>query len=113
MTSSRTLSAGVVLWLLGAGLPLAASAVGDKASSVEPSEWINGKGSTTWRSLKGRLILVEKWATWCPPCRESIAHLNQLHQEYSKKGLVIIGVSEEPVATIKSFMEKTEMKYLV
>jgi len=44
--------------------PAVLGGVGDKASSVEPSEWINNKGPVSWSNLKGRLILVEKWATW-------------------------------------------------
>lgn len=87
--------------------------VGQKAPTVEPSEWINAKGAVNWQSLRGRLILVEKWATWCGPCRESIPHLIKLHDEYGKKGLVIIGVSDEAAGTIKPFVEKMNMNYLV
>ena len=35
-----------------------------KAPEVKPTEWLNAKGATSWDTLKGRLILVEKWATW-------------------------------------------------
>jgi hypothetical protein len=38
--------------------------VGDKAPPLEPSQWLNHIGPISWDSLKGRLILVEKWATW-------------------------------------------------
>jgi hypothetical protein len=42
----------------------AAAAVGEKAPAVEPKEWLNSKEAVTWNQLKGRVILVEKWATW-------------------------------------------------
>jgi hypothetical protein len=42
----------------------AAASIGSPAPAVEPSEWLNTKGPTSWKDLKGRVILVEKWATW-------------------------------------------------
>jgi len=44
-------------------------------------------------SLKGSVVLLDFWATWCPPCRESIPHLAELHRKYGKQGLVIVGMS--------------------
>ena len=41
----------------------------------------------------GKVILVDFWATWCPPCQEMIPILSKLHKRYSDKGLVILGVS--------------------
>ena len=36
---------------------------GDKAPALNPTKWLNARSNTTWKSLKGRVILVEKWAT--------------------------------------------------
>jgi hypothetical protein len=58
----RRSSAIALALLFGAGA--AAPAFAEKAPSVEPSKWFNGKGEVSWDGLKGRLILVEKWATW-------------------------------------------------
>ena len=41
----------------------------------------------------GKVILLDFWATWCPPCKEGIPHLNQLYREYRKDGLGVIGIS--------------------
>lgn len=51
---------------LGAGLAQAhgAATVGSPAPAVEPSEWLNSKTPLTWKELQGRVILVERWATW-------------------------------------------------
>jgi thiol-disulfide isomerase/thioredoxin len=87
--------------------------LGSQATAVEPSEWINAKPGFAWKDLKGHLVLVEKWATWCAPCRTSIPHLNELKEKYGKQGLSIIGVTEEPAAKVKPFVEEQGMKYLI
>jgi len=54
-------------------------------------------------SLKGKVVLLDYWATWCGPCRRSMPELERLHQEYSRKGLVVLGVSvDDPPAHKKA-----------
>lgn len=54
---------GLVALTPSAGL-LAKAEVGSKAPRLEPKEWLNTEGRMSWSQLKGRVILVEKWATW-------------------------------------------------
>lgn len=42
---------------------------------------------------RGKTVLLEFWATWCPPCRESVPGLERLHNAYKDKGLVVLAVS--------------------
>ena len=58
-------------------------------------------------------VLLEFWATWCPPCRESIPHLNELHAKYKERGLVIIGATDEAASVIRKFQKDTPMDYAV
>jgi thiol-disulfide isomerase/thioredoxin len=44
-------------------------------------------------SLRGRVVLVDFWATWCAPCLEELPRLKRLHARYHAQGLTIIGVS--------------------
>src|SRR6478752_3500294 len=43
----------------------------------------------------GKPTIVEFWATWCPPCRQTIPHLNQIYTDYHGKGLQIVGITDE------------------
>ena len=66
------------------------------------------------RSFRGKVVLLDFWATWCPPCREEIPYLNELNSQYGKDGLVVVGIaldhgrSEE----VKKFVEKNEVGYI-
>lgn len=78
-------------------------------------EWVTDKRVNP-EELKGKPYVVEFWATWCPPCRQSIPHLNKLAKEYEPKGLKIIGLTTEPVSeakAIKAFAKKMKMAYYV
>src|SRR5215813_10851796 len=63
-------------------------------------------------SLKGKVVIVNFWATWCPPCRAEIPDLIKLQNKY-KDQLQIIGVSddEDPPATVKKWAGEHKMNY--
>lgn len=54
---------------------------------------LDGQGELALRDLRGEVLLVNGWATWCEPCREEMPLLQQLHQDYAGSGLQVIGVS--------------------
>jgi thiol-disulfide isomerase/thioredoxin len=64
--------------------------------------------------LKGKVVLMNFWATWCPPCRAEIPDLMELQSRYRDK-LVIIGVSEDdpPIDTVTKFVADEKMNYPV
>lgn len=60
----------------------------------------------------GKLLLLNFWATWCPPCIEEIPGLNELARELGPKGLVILGVSvDKDPALYKQFLERNPLAY--
>jgi peroxiredoxin len=54
------------------------------------------------KDLKGKVIILDFFATWCPPCREEFPHFNNLYAEYKDKGLVMLGVCSDAIDTEKA-----------
>lgn len=60
---------------------------------LEVEQWLNTDGKVLkLADLKGKVIVLDFWGTWCPPCRAAMPHLKELYDKHKKDGLVIIGV---------------------
>ena len=65
-------------------------------------------------SYRGKVVLLDFWATWCDPCREEIPHFVELQKRYADAGLQIIGVSMDDSADpVRPFYQKFHMNYPV
>ena len=65
---------------------------------------------------KGNVVLVDYWATWCPPCREGLPHVNEIAQnkDYAAKGLKVWAInSKENAAKVKPFLKKMNLNMTV
>lgn len=62
------------------------------AKATSSPAWGEG-GKIDFAKLKGKVVVVEFWATWCPPCTKSVPHLNGLYKKNKERGLLIVGLS--------------------
>ena len=68
------------------------------------------------KQFRGKVVLLDFWATWCPPCRSSIPDLVKLYNENKKKGLVVLGISMDSRVRcnderLKRFGKKLKINY--
>lgn len=71
---------------------------------------LNGK-SWTLRDLEGKVVLVNFWATWCPPCRREMPDLESLYKRFKARGFVILGISDEKAGTVQAFIHDHNVTY--
>ena len=82
-----------------AGLALALAAIGvpsfalDAGQAVPDIELSSGAGADRLSKLKGKVVYVDFWASWCGPCRQSFPWMNEMQGKYGTKGLQIVGIN--------------------
>ncbi len=86
------------------------SLLGKTAPDFEPAVQAGAKlGKLS--SLKGKVVLIDFFATWCGPCVMAMPHLEELHHKLASKGLVVMGVSTETAAIVGRAGEKFNLSY--
>ncbi|HEX5539622.1 MAG TPA: TlpA disulfide reductase family protein [Methylophilaceae bacterium] len=111
----------VVIALLIAGLLAIAVYHYSAATSEEPAPSSTALFAATLpdaqgrqqplKQWRGKILVVNFWATWCPPCREEMPELSQLQDQYRDRNVVVIGISTENVAQIRDFAKTLQVSY--
>lgn len=97
------------------------------AAAGEPTALPKGSIAPAWQlqdlmggtinstNFAGKVVVLDFWATWCPPCRAEIPGLIELQKKYQAQGLIIVGVSVDQASadTVKSFAKKMGINYPV
>ena len=87
--------------------------IGQPAPEISIRTWINGE-AVRLEDLRGRVVLLEFWATWCKPCQEMFPRLKQLHEEGSPQGLAIVAITRHYMAyggTPESVQEELQLMH--
>ncbi len=94
------------------------AADGSPPLKTKAPEWklqdLNGNRVSS-EDFKGKVVILDFWATWCGPCRAEIPGLGELQSKYQNKGLAVIGISLDQggADVVKDFVAKTGMNYRV
>ena len=86
--------------------------IGSKAPKIDIEHWVSlPEGfDEVKRFKKGKVYVVEFWATWCGPCRREIPHISKLAQQYAGEGVQVISVSSEELSKVNAMLPKKASK---
>ena len=103
--------------LLNGNRSMASDANKTEKTTVAPSWELQDLDGKTIHSsdFKGKVVVLDFWATWCPPCRAEIPGFIELQKEYQARGLAVVGISVDQTSsdTVKSFAKKLGINYPV
>jgi peroxiredoxin len=77
---------------------------------TQPLATLKGEPATLER-LKGKVVILDFWRTWCGPCKAEIPHFVELVREYGDRGLAVVGVSDEPAELQEKFADELKINY--
>ena len=110
-----------ILWTVASRVP---SVVGAPlSSSPSPREGFLAPDFTldtldgnqiTLSELRGQIVVINFWATWCPPCREEMPALEKSYEQYKDSGVVLLGVNltdQDSVSEVESFVQEFKLTY--
>ena len=86
----------------------------DQASSSCHLTTLDGSPAYDLQALKGKVVYMDFWASWCPPCVKSFPFLDQLNHELKDKGLHVVGINlDEKIADAQDFLAKNPVDFSI
>ena len=110
--AAAVVGVGAAVWLGGRSVPLA-QGVGEEAV---PGLWslawdMPQGGSLTMAALRGRPVLINFWATWCPPCVEELPLINAFYNQNKANGWQVIGLAVDKPSSVQAFLAKMPLDF--
>ncbi len=111
----RRLLLALVLSFMVVGVAFAEQQVGSAAPEFGGKTFFNApaEAKVSLAALRGKVVLIDFWATWCGPCVASIPHLVKLHEKFAAQGLVIVGHTDGTSKNVEGFIKKKKIPYII
>ncbi len=84
----------------------------EPTTRVSVSEVRASELAKSLKEQKGKVVLIDCWATWCAPCVKKFPHLVELHKQYSAKGLVCVSLSLDKLGPDETYKQENVLKFL-
>ncbi len=104
----------ISILLTAFSLALAGSALALDSGDRSPEIGLNDLrgNAVTLESLRGKVVIVDFWASWCEPCREEMPVLDRLYRDNRERGLVVIGVSvDNGIDNVRTFLRRNAVSF--
>jgi peroxiredoxin len=85
----------------------------DNARRQQADFTLTELGGKTWtlKEQRGKVVVLNFWATWCPPCRKEMPDLETLYKQFKDQGLVILAISDEDAGKVRPFVAEQKVTY--
>jgi cytochrome c biogenesis protein CcmG, thiol:disulfide interchange protein DsbE len=112
MTAKWTLAAALAFGIAAIAPAQVDALIGKPAPAFSMKDTA-GKTHTN-QSLKGKVVLLDFWASWCGPCKQASPVMQQLHERYSKQGLVVVGANamEQSESAAMNYIRQNKYTYV-
>jgi len=124
-TSDRTTARRRHLLTAGVGLAAAAAGGGLAWWRLQPGEPVDGAAQAFWKAsfttpegeplamadFRGRPLLLNFWATWCPPCVEELPLLDAFGQQHAARGWRVVGLAIDQPSAVRQFLTRTPVRF--